>query len=134
MTVTLDLISSSPAEADYDAAKMAACIEACFDCARACVRCADACLAEADHSELLACIRLDADCADLCEATGRILARQHAMDPALAQAVLQTCVAVTRLCAQECESHASRHRHCELCAEACRRCEASCRALLVSVV
>jgi hypothetical protein len=134
MTLTLDLISSSRAEAPFDVSKVATCIEACFDCARACVLCADACLAEPETGELLACIRLNADCADLCEAAGRIMARQHAMDPALAQAVLQTTVAVTRLCAQECESHAMAHRHCELCAAACRRCEAACRALLGTVV
>jgi hypothetical protein len=134
MTVTLDLLSSSPAEAPFDLRRVAACIEACFDCARACVLCSDACLAEPDNGDLMACIRINADCADLCEATARVLARQHAMDPALAQAVLQTCVAVTRLCAQECESHASRHRHCELCAEVCRHCEATCRALLGTVI
>ena len=133
MTATLDLLTSSPAGATYDAAKTAACIEACFDCTRACVLCADACLAEPEHDALLACMRLTADCADLCEATGRILSRQQT-DPALAQAVVQTCVAVTRLCAQECESHAAMHRHCELCATACRRCESTCRALLAALV
>jgi hypothetical protein len=130
----IDLISSSPAEAPFDTAKVATCIEACFDCARSCVLCADACLAEPDNRGLTACIRLNADCADLSEATARVISRQHAMDPALAQAVLQTCIAVTRLCAQECESHAGIHRHCELCAAACRRCEAACRALLGTVV
>jgi hypothetical protein len=30
----------------------------------------------------------------------------------------------------ECESHASMHEHCRICADACRRCEAACAALL----
>ena len=37
--------------------------------------CADDCLSEDDHADLVRCIRLDLDCADVCDATGRILTR-----------------------------------------------------------
>jgi hypothetical protein len=131
---TLDLIRSSPEPAPDHAEVVAEAVEACSDCARACTQCADACLAEESVADLRGCIRLDADCADLCEATARVLARSPAQDPALTQAVLQTCVAVTRLCAEECESHAGTHRHCALCAEACRRAEEACKALLAAIL
>jgi hypothetical protein len=133
MTTTLDLMRSSP-DAPDNADRVAAAVEACFDCARACTQCADACLAEDGVADLRGCIRLDNDCADLCATTARVLSRGSAQDPALTQAVLQTCVAVTRLCAEECESHADMHRHCALCAEACRSAEEACRALLAAIV
>jgi len=134
MTLTTELLDAGPVQVQYDLTKIVACIESCFDCSRACLICADACLAEDDATDhLLACIRLNQDCADICLTTGRLLSRQYAIDPALLQAMVQTCVSVTKLCAQECESH-SHHRHCELCAAACRACEDACRVLLAEVV
>ena len=38
-----------------------------------------------------------------------------------------------RLCAQECDDHASRHEHCRVCAEACRACERACRDAAVAL-
>jgi hypothetical protein len=131
---TLDLIRTSPGPGPDHADRVAAAIEACAEAARACTQCADACLAEEGVADLRACIRLDADCADLCAATSRVLARSPAQDTALTQVVLQACVAVTRLCAEECESHAGMHRHCALCAETCRRAEEACKALLAAIV
>jgi hypothetical protein len=62
-----------------------------------------------------------------------VLARQTAFDPQLARTVLETCAQACRLCAQECERHASHHQHCRVCAEACRRCEQACEDLLSSI-
>jgi hypothetical protein len=111
---------------------LARCIEECAACALICTSCADACLAEEDVQDLVRCIRLNLDCVDLCEATGRVLARQTSSDPRLAQAVVEACVQACRVCAEECERHAEHHEHCRLCAEACRRCEQACTALLAS--
>jgi hypothetical protein len=134
MTATSQLIESSPVPPQFDAATLAACIDACSDCARACLICADACMAEPKVPDLLGCIRLDNDCADICATTGRLVARQYAIDPALLQAMVQTCISATKLCAEECGSHAEMHEHCRLCAEACRRCEAACRELLAAII
>ena len=79
---------------------LAECIRACFDCAQVCTACADACLGEQDNEMLVRCIRLDLDCADLCDATGRIVSRQTAIEPAMVRA------------------------------EACRRCERACNDLM----
>jgi hypothetical protein len=44
---------------------LARCIEQCFACALTCTSCADACLAEEQVQELVRCIRLNLDCADV---------------------------------------------------------------------
>jgi hypothetical protein len=81
---------------------------------------------------MVRCIRLNLDCANICEATGKILSRQTAFEPAMAQAILQACVAACRLCGDECERHAQAMEHCQICAEACRRCEQACQRLLAA--
>jgi Domain of Unknown Function (DUF326) len=112
---------------------LARCIEECFACAMTCTSCADACLAEEDVQELVRCIRLNLDCADVCEATGRMLTRQTSPEPRLALSMLETCAQACRLCAEECERHAGHHEHCRICAEACRRCEQACKVMRSSI-
>lgn len=56
--------------------------------------CADACLAEPTAADLLRCITLNLDCADICDGTGRVLTRQAAADQTLIVAVLQACAGV----------------------------------------
>lgn len=101
MSYAQQLVQANPGKTQFDTTALAACIEACFDCAQACTACADACLGERDTTMLLRCIRLDLDCADLCAATGRILSRQTATDPAMVRAALQAC----KRCGDECEQH-----------------------------
>jgi hypothetical protein len=55
-------------------------IDACFECAQACTACADDCLSEQKVTDLVKCIRLAADCADICVATGNIVSRQTEYD------------------------------------------------------
>ena len=81
---------------------------------------------------LVQCIRLDLDCADVCEATGKILSRQLAFETQLAWAAVETCARAVKLCADECEQHAQNMNmeHCRVCMEACRRCEEACNQVL----
>jgi hypothetical protein len=118
---------------DVNRAAMTRCIDECFDCAQTCTACADSCLSEDTVSDLVKCIRTNLDCADLCDATGRILSRHTGYDANLTRAVLQACAMACRSCAAECDRHASMHEHCRVCAEACRRCEQACRDLLTSL-
>ena len=109
------------------------CITACFGCAQVCTSCADACLGEEEHlAHLTSCIRLNLDCADICEATGRVLMRQTQPRREVVRAQVQACLAACQACGEECQGHAERMNmaHCGVCAEACRRCEAACRQLL----
>lgn len=129
MTKALRMVETHPAElGGLDPAAIATCIEECLSCAQACTACADACLSEPHLGELAACIRMNVDCADVCNVTARVFSRRG--DPAgLAHALLTLCEQACRTCAQECERHAEHHEHCAACAEACRSCEDACQQL-----
>jgi len=130
MTTTSAMIESTPADIGFDREKLAAGIDACFECAQTCTACADACLSEDMVAELTKCIRIDLDCADQCLATGKVLSRHAACDAKLTQAVLEACVTACKVCGDECASHADMHAHCRICAKGCQRCEQACRDLL----
>ena len=132
MSVASQMLETTPASTGYAADDLAACSEACFDCAQACTACADACLAEEMVADLRRCITSDLNCADVCQAAGRVLSRQTGYQPPLTLAVLTACRDACRLCAEECEQHAEVHEHCRICAEACRRCEQACETLLAA--
>jgi hypothetical protein len=106
------------------------CIAACLDCGAVCTSCADACLAEPMVAELVPCIRLDLDCADICGTTGRVIGRLTKPNKATTAAILQACIAACEACAAECSKHAGMHAHCRICAETCRDCAQACQALL----
>lgn len=103
-------------------------VEKAIDCAETCRSCADACLGESMVADLVQCIRLNLDCADVCAATGAVAARRSGSNEALIVAMLRTCADACRACGAECIHHAVEHEHCRICAEACRTCEAACRA------
>ena len=124
------MLDTHPWPGHVDRDVLAGCIEACVECAQACVSCADACLSEDQVADLRKCIRLDLDCGDVCEATGRVLTRQTEYDAGVSRAQLTACREACATCAEECEGHAEHHEHCRLCGEACRRCEQACARLL----
>lgn len=125
-----EMLKTHPKPMTIDTQVLAECVDACFECAATCTACADACLAEEMVAELRACIRTDLDCADVCNATGRIMARQTEPDTTLLRAQLEACAAACGVCGSSCEEHKDMHEHCRVCAEACRRCEASCRKVI----
>jgi hypothetical protein len=131
MTHVAEMLGSYPKSLAWlDQAKLAECIEACFDCAQVCTACADACLAEEMVADLVHCIRTDLDCAAICATTGTILSRQTGSDASVTEVLLEACRIACRVCGNDCASHADMHEHCRICAETCRRCEAACAALL----
>ncbi len=130
MTHATAMLDTYPADlGNVDKQALADCIDACFDCAQTCTACADACLSESMVAELTKCIRTNLDCADICDATGRVLSRHTGYDANLTRAVLQTCAQACQSCGNECAEH-THMQHCQVCAEACRRCEQACRQLL----
>ena len=131
MTVQ-EMLRTHPSSS-VDLETLARCIEECFACSQSCTACADACLGEPDVAELTACIRLNLDCADICEATGRIMSRQTEPSPEVVRAIVATCADACRLCAEECGRHADHHEHCRVCAESCRRCEQACQDALATL-
>lgn len=124
------MLATHPRGAAPDRDALLECLRECHDCAAACAVCADACLAEEMVKELVRCIRLNLDCADVCEATGRVLARQTEPDASLLRAQLEACARACEVCGAECARHADMHEHCRVCAESCRRCAQACRRVL----
>ena len=127
------MIDSHPDGTGVDRQALAACVAACVECAQACTACADACLGEETVADMRRCIRSDLDCADVCQATGRVLSRQTAYDAELTRAVLRACAEACKTCGDECARHADMHEHCRICADACRRCEQACNDLLATI-
>jgi Domain of Unknown Function (DUF326) len=133
MSYARQLLDSYPRTSNLDAGMLAATVDAVNDCAQACTGCADDDLSEPDITELVKCIRLDLDCADVCGATVRVISRQTEYDANLTRSLLEACATACRSCGDECERHAEMHEHCRVCAEACRRGEQSCRQLLAAI-
>jgi hypothetical protein len=77
-------------------------------------------------ASLRQCIRLNLDCADICNITGRIATRRTGSDEEMIRRMLDACAAACRVCGEECQRHADKHEHCRICAESCRSCMEAC--------
>ena len=96
-----------------------------------CVKQRDAAdLGEHNLGDMVRCIRLCMDCADICTTAAGVTSRLVDYDPAVLRPLLESCAAICRSCGDECERHAAMHAHCRVCAPACRRCEQACQELL----
>lgn len=133
MERTREMLQSHPRQTQVDAGLLADAIRSLYTCAQVCTTCADACLGEAMVQELVRCIRLNLDCADVCETTGALLSRQTEPDWSVIRDQLTACATVCRACGDECERHADMHEHCRVCAESCRHCEDMCNRLLEAI-
>ena len=120
MPAVEEMIRAHPSKPPVGGSEYAACLRACGECARTCGACADACLAEETIAALRRCIRLNLDCADACDATGRMLSRQFEPNLDLLHRQLELCRLACEACGDECARHGERHEHCRRAAEACR--------------
>jgi hypothetical protein len=130
MSYARQLLDTYPGTLNADAGVLAATIDALSDCAQACIADADDDLREQSLAEMVTCIRLCWDCADVCTATLGVVTRQTAYDGSVTRLLLEACMAICKSCGDECQRHARHHQHCGVCEQACRRCEQACRALL----
>ena len=129
---TAQMISTHPDVKGAASKLLVKCIDECHACAQACQSCADACLGEEMVDKLRQCIRLNLDCADLCEVTGKIAGRRTGSNEEVLANVLQACADACAQCAEECGHHA-KMEHCRICAEACRSCETACQEAMSEV-
>jgi hypothetical protein len=106
------------------------CIGVCYDCAQACVICSDACLGEQKIESLRETIKSTADCADICNSTGRVLSRLNNPDWNVIQSQVNACINSVRQCGMSCNEHRHHHEHCAICADSCRACESACSEYL----
>ena len=128
-----EIIKLHPHPSGLDREVLLRCIEECLDCSASCTACADASLGESELAELRRCIRLNLDCADACETTGRIVTRQTSPDRRVIRAIVEACAVACFACAEECERHAAHHEHCRVCATVCRRCKQACDDLVAAI-
>jgi len=127
------VLAAHPAPAHSKRAVAEECITACSECAAICTSCADACLAEDKVSHLVTCIRLNLDCADICDVTGRLFVRPTERHEETLRHQLEACIAICRACGEECGRHRQMD-HCRICAESCRRCASACQRMLEALV
>jgi hypothetical protein len=85
------------------------------------------------RGELVQCIRLNLDCADICAAVGAVASRRTGSNHDVMRRSLDLCAEACRYCAAECERHAEAHEHCRICADACHTCDAACRTAMQAV-
>ncbi|MEU4365156.1 four-helix bundle copper-binding protein [Promicromonospora sp. NPDC023987] len=130
---TSEMLETYPKSMNLDRTLLASAIESIVECSQACTACADACLSEEMVADLRKCVRTNMDCADVCDATARVLSRHTGYDANISRALLEACIAACKACGDECEQHASMHEHCRVCGEACRACETACRELLSTI-
>jgi uncharacterized membrane protein len=133
MSYARQLLDTYPGTVNVDAGVLAAAIDALSDCAQACIADVDADLSEQNMTEMITCIRLCLDCADVCTATNGVISRQAAYHANVTRPLLEACVAICKSCGDECERHARHHEHCRVCEQACRHCEQACRELLDAI-
>jgi hypothetical protein len=91
-------------------------------CAKSCRKSAEACLRESDANELAECVRLEFECAKICEIAALYLDKGSVLQDEL----LYLCAEACDKCGSECEKHFIRHSL--ECANACRRCGRACMA------
>jgi hypothetical protein len=130
MSYSREMLDTYPRAWTIDAGVLAAAIDALSDCAQACNADNAADLSEQNVTEMVRCIRLCLDCADVCTATAGVTSRPAGYDADVTKPLLKACVAICKSCGDECEQHARTHEHCRVRAGACRRCEQACRKLL----
>lgn len=100
--------------------RMAECIDNCFEAAQAAEWCADECI-QLGSDEMVNCIRLCRDVADLATLHARFMVRNSDYHGDLAA----ICADLCQECATECEHHD--HDHCQTTATILRDCADSCR-------
>jgi hypothetical protein len=130
MSYARQLLDTYTGTSNADAGVLAAAIDALSDCVQACIADIDADLSEPNLAEMVKCIRLCLNCADVCAATMGVVTRQAESDTDVTRPLLEACIAICKSCGDECARHAPHMAHCRVCEQACRRCEQACRELL----
>ena len=129
----MPMLITIPRTSNLDISILVATIDVLDDCARACIADADSDLNEQNLSELVKCIRLCLDCADICAATVRVTSCQTEYDATLTKSLLETCTATCKSAATNASGMLQMHEHCRVCAVACRRCQQACQELLAAI-
>jgi hypothetical protein len=101
-------------------------IDALRDCEETCTSCA---MAMVDTGGMAAEVRRALDCADLCDAAERVLARGPHSDPRVIAAAVEAAAVACEASAAACGPHAEHHAHCRLHSASAQACADALRAL-----
>ena len=93
MSYARQLLDTYPRTFDVDAGVLAAAIDALNDCVQACTADTAADLSERNVTEMVNCVRLCLDCADICVATVGVTSRQTEYDATVINLLLEACAA-----------------------------------------
>lgn len=127
------MFATHPAPASDAGEQALEAVSAAAQCSLVCTTCADACLDETMDG-LEECIRLNQDCAEICGAVARMLARPGHQDRETLERLLDGCIRACRACGEECGRHAGAMEHCRVCAETCEACADACAAMREALV
>lgn len=100
-----------------------------FACAQACDECVRACALRLGPDEPGEMARLHSTCADVCDATCRVLSEPGDQDVQRVRLQVEWCRAVCLQCARMCEA-SPQARDCAL---SCRRCARACGDFLATL-
>jgi hypothetical protein len=93
MSYAKQMLDSYSRTINVDNGVLAATIDALNDCAQACTADVDADLGEPNVSEMVKCIRLCLDCADVCAATVAHTSRLTEYNSRITKLLLEACAA-----------------------------------------
>lgn len=126
-----ELFDSITVTTDIDGDHWSSAITALGNCQDAVTACAGAMLLVGDG--MSSGVLRDLDCADVVQATARVLTRAAGMDRTLLAAQLEACLLACERSHEFCRAHAEHLPHCRICSESTRACADACRELLVTI-
>jgi hypothetical protein len=125
------MLLATPIHHGLDTATLGEAIDSLGAAGLAATACADACLDEYDVRR--DCITACLTCADVTLAAARVLARSARWDRSVVHSMVEAAARACAACAAACEEHRDTAKHCQVCAEDCRRAERACQQLLTAI-
>jgi hypothetical protein len=125
------MLLTTPSHHGIDTAVLGESIEALSVASVTSAACADACLDEYDLRR--DCVAACHTVADIAGTTARVLARSARWDAPVVHGLVEVTARALSSCAAHCEDHATTAKHCQVCADDCRRAEKACQQLLAAL-
>lgn len=123
-----ELFNSITMDTSLDSEHWSKAITTLGDCQEAVTACAAAMVPLG--ADLSNAVLRDLDCADVVQATIRVLTR--ATEHTLLSAQLEACLLACERSHESCREYAEHHSHCRICAETTKECANVCRELLAA--
>ena len=128
MADTLNMLRTIAAEGTVNVSDLAVALGALLECEPASTSCAMAMISEGEGTAVA--IRRALDCADVCQATLRVLSRASSSDANLLRALTQACIIACQGSSLECGRHAEHHEHCRIHSETAQQAAMALQDLL----